>query len=317
MEYVYAVYQEGSISAAAKKLFMTQPALSMAIRRVENKLGETLFDRSQHPLQLTSVGKIYIQKYREIKYLERELDNQIHDLHKLQQGELVLGGTQFILSYVLAPVFAEFSKQYPNISIQILETRSDRAMQLLLDGRIDTCLRCSTPPPTITPIDFAFQDHLLIAVPKHYLAQYDLPPGALTLDMVRQDAYLSDAHPGISFEHLGKLPYVLLSDGNNLRSRFLALCQEHGVTPNISIESEQLTTSFYLANSGLGATCASVMMIKKSISDNLVFYKINSPLLVRDFYFAGRHKGYVSKATTRFIRLCQAHYQIPNPTPMD
>ena len=308
MEYVYAIYQEGSVSKAAEKLFITQPALSMALRRVEAKFGEALFDRSQTPFSLTHAGKIYIQKCKEILLLNQEMSRQIHDLHNLQKGALTIGGTHFILSYVLAPALSIFSERYPNITLKIIECRSDASEHLLLDGTIDMYLRCSACPASIWRIAPAFTDHVLVAVPKPYVKQYKLPDNGLSFSMVQADKHLSSDYKSTDFQKLSHIPFLQLSDGNNLGGRLRDLFAAHKQTPNIKMVVEQLTTSYYLADSGIGATLASTMMIKKSMSENLIFYKVDSPLLIRQFYFVGRKRGYISKASHALIETLQAYY---------
>ena len=81
MEYVYRVYQEKSFSKAAEDLFLTQPALSMAVRKVEDSLGMPIFDRSVRPMRLTPAGEAYIEFIRNTQYLEQELQQLKRNLH--------------------------------------------------------------------------------------------------------------------------------------------------------------------------------------------------------------------------------------------
>lgn len=308
MEYIYTVYQEGSISKAAEKLFITQPALSIAIRRAESKLNAMLFDRSQHPLKLTNVGEIYLQKYHEIKILEKELTSQISDIHELQQGELVIGGTHFILSYVLAPVLSKFSSQYPNIVIRLFECSSSQLESLLINGTIDLCLKCDECNTSVQPMDDAFQDHLLMAVPKAYVSQYNLPDNGLTLDMVKNDQHLHNHSGFIDLQCLANLPFIALTSGNNLRERFMELFKQNSLEPNVKMQIEQIVTAYHLADNGIGATLTSAMIVKNNRSNNLVFYKIDSPLMIRDFKVIGRRKRYISNTSARFIEMLRMHY---------
>lgn len=312
MEYIYAVYQEGSISKAAEKLFITQPALSMAIRRVEKALNVVLFDRSQHPLKLTNIGEIYIQKYRELKILKNELISQINDINQLQKGELSIGGTHFILSYVLAPVLSDFSQRHPEIDIRLFECSSDKLETLLLNGRIDLCLKCDDCNPALEPIDYAFRDYLLMAIPQKYVVQYGLPDIGMTLDMVKKGDYLNDNHTFIDFKFLENLPYLVLTTGNNLRERFMKIFEQNRVKPNIKMQIEQIVTAYGLADNGMGATLTSAMIIKKSSSNNLIYYKVDSPLMIRDFSIVGRRKRYISNASAGFIDILKSYYA-PKP----
>ena len=71
MEYVYTIYEEKSFSAAAKKLYMTQPALSAAVKKIEGELGLPIFDRSHSPLRLTDAGQAYIEAAEKILNTEK------------------------------------------------------------------------------------------------------------------------------------------------------------------------------------------------------------------------------------------------------
>ena len=92
MDYVYAVWQEKSFSAAARKLFVSQPALSASVRKVERELGLPIFDRSTTPLQLTDAGRAYIEAAERIFRIKRDLKSYCDDLAGLESGTLRLGG---------------------------------------------------------------------------------------------------------------------------------------------------------------------------------------------------------------------------------
>ena len=92
MQYIYQVYQDGSFTKAAEKLFLTQPALSMAVRQEEKILGAVLFDRSRRPLALTPAGEAYIRATERVKYLEAELGRELEDLRDVRTGRLHVGG---------------------------------------------------------------------------------------------------------------------------------------------------------------------------------------------------------------------------------
>ena len=92
-KYIYQVYVNGSFSKAAEALFVTQPALSIAVRKVEKEIGAALFHRGQRPLTLTPVGEMYISYIKKEMLLEQEMKQQIDDLHGLMSGDSCLGGT--------------------------------------------------------------------------------------------------------------------------------------------------------------------------------------------------------------------------------
>lgn len=96
-EYVYQVYKEKSFSKAAKNLFISQPALSATIKKIETKLGVQLFERTTTSVTLTEAGEAYIDTARKIMELESDLAVYLEDLSNLNTGRLVLAGTAFFL----------------------------------------------------------------------------------------------------------------------------------------------------------------------------------------------------------------------------
>ena len=121
MRYVYEVYREMSFSRAAKKLFISQPSLSNAVRKTEQRLGAPLFDRSTNPIGLTDLGKEYIRAVELILDVENGFVNYLHDRNALQNGSVSIGGTNVFTSYALPPLVSQFTEQFPQIHIELVE----------------------------------------------------------------------------------------------------------------------------------------------------------------------------------------------------
>ena len=126
MQYIYQVYQDGSFTKAAEKLYLTQPALSMAVRQ-----EAALFDRSRRPLTLTQAGEAYIRAVERMKYLESDLSRELEDLKDLNTGRLHIGGTHYLNCFLLAEVLSGFSRRYPGIQLQVSEDSSARLAKRL------------------------------------------------------------------------------------------------------------------------------------------------------------------------------------------
>lgn len=95
MEYVYAVYQELSFSKAAQRLFITQPALSNKIKKIELQIRMPLFDRSTTPISLTAAGRAYINAAEKIMAIEKDLELQLAELSINHSGSISVGGAAF------------------------------------------------------------------------------------------------------------------------------------------------------------------------------------------------------------------------------
>ena len=105
MEYVYTIYQCGSISKAAQRLFVSQPALSAATKKLENELGTPLFDRRTKPLNLTPAGEFYIQCVEKIASIQMDMDEYFKSLSG-RQSILNIRSSSFFCTHIL-PKLAE------------------------------------------------------------------------------------------------------------------------------------------------------------------------------------------------------------------
>lgn len=101
MRYVYEVYLERSFSRAARKLYISQPSLSAAVKKEENEAGFAIFDRSTSPLQLTELGQKYIRTVEALMHIEAEFQNDIENINGLRSGSLCIGGTNLFASFIL------------------------------------------------------------------------------------------------------------------------------------------------------------------------------------------------------------------------
>lgn len=307
MKYIFSVYEEGSISKAAEKLYMTQSALSMAVQRVEHSINALIFDRSKRPLALTPVGALYIRKYYEISQLEKELEEQIHDLNHLKSGSLTIGGTQYIFSYVLASILMQFKTEYPDVKIHLSECSSGQLEGKLLNGSIDICLKCDDVSTPLVSQGHAFYDHLLFAMPRSFVQQYNLPDIALSAEEISIDTFHTNQTKCLAPAYWERLPLLLLTPGNNLHNRTLELFEQNNSSPNVTLEAEQLVTAYHLAASGLGATLVPDTIVFNSPHENLLYYRIDSPLITRDFHFIMNRKGYISNAAQVFMKMVRCN----------
>ena len=310
MQYIYTVYQYKSFSKAAQHLYMTQPALSMAVRRVEEQLGTQLFDRSAKDLKLTEAGEIYLQKYYQIRDLEQEMSQQLQDLTSLKTGTLHLGGTNYINSYILPPVLVEFKKKYPGIDLQITEATSNTLLDMVREHRIDISCNCGVDMKEPFLHKPGFTDHILLCVPKTFDLPEALQDIALTHTDILQKKHLEADCPAASLSAFAGYPMILLSHGNNLHTRTLAMFEEDHAALNVILRSGQLATAWHLSCAGMAMTMISDMLVTP-LSDSVLFFRIDSPLAVRHFELILSERRYVSKAMSAFADVFRQIYAQP------
>ena len=219
MKYIYTVYQCGSFSKAAEKLFLTQPALSISVQKVEHEVGMPLFNRDKKPLELTEAGMIYIQKIEQIQHLEQELAMQLNDLTDLKTGHLRVGGTHYFNAYILPPVIAAYKKKFPGISLQLIEAGSWELIDMLKNDKIDLTFNCTPDPSDKLRRSPSFQDTILLAVPSHFSVNRFFTKTALSSQDVLARKFEDPDCPSITLQAFTDTPFILLTPGNNLRKR--------------------------------------------------------------------------------------------------
>lgn len=121
MRYVYEVYQEMSFSKAARNLYISQPSLSAAIKKVEHEIGCTIFDRSTNPIQITECGKAYIDSIKKIMEIEESFDNFKNDLENMKTGSISIGGTTFLHLLFFHRLFSVFPKHFHRLRSILLK----------------------------------------------------------------------------------------------------------------------------------------------------------------------------------------------------
>lgn len=308
MKYIYTVYQKGSFSKAAEALFMTQPALSISVQKVENEIGMPLFNRDKKPLELTEAGKLYVEKIQQIQHLENELSQQLNDLTSLQTGNLRVGGSHYFNSYILPPVIADFKKKWPGINLLLTEAGSYELLDMLKEDLIDLTFNCTPDSHDKLRRMPGFQDTILLAVSTRFPVNDHLTDAALTTSDILSRRYQDPECPAVTMEAFADTPFILLSSGNNLYSRSIAFFEAAGIHPPMAMQVSQLVTAYHLAQAGIGAAFISDWMVTGKHPE-MIYYKIDSPLAVRIFDIVTPGKNYLSNAQKAFIQLFQDYYK--------
>jgi len=301
MQYIYQVYQDGSFTRAAERLYLTQPALSIAIRQEEKRLGITVFDRSRRPLALTPAGEAYIRAVERMRYLESDLGRELEDLQDLRTGRLHIGGTHYLNCFLLAEVLAGFSQRYPGIQLEVSEDSSARLVKRLERRELDLTFSCA--PEHIQRFEHqpAFYDHILLALPRGAPLPDGLIQSALSAEDVNAGRHLSADCPRVPLEEFRELEFILLQQGNNLYDRSIHMFEEAGFTPKVKMALSQLVTAYRFADNGLGAAFISDRIVASVPSKRLLFFSIASLQVNRLFYTLLPQRNYTAHAVKAFI----------------
>lgn len=307
-DYIYKIYTEQSFTEAAKKLFISQPSLSATIKKTEEELGFKIFDRSVTPLALTDAGKMYIKAIEELHRVERDLRNSVEDINSLNVGTVSVGGASFISSFVLPEIIMQFTKLYPKVKINLIESNSpalqdkllSEEIEILVDYDFDSRFYSSYP---------LMKEHILLALPEIYKNRLNKDE-IFTADDIKEGKHLSKSIKKVDISKFKDEKFILLKSGNNMHKNSYKICKEYGFTPKALIKVDQLLTAYNIASSGMGIAFTTDTMITNAIgNENLIFCRIDSIYDERTLYIAHKKKKNISPAVTEFVRVGQKTYK--------
>lgn len=301
-DYIYEIYKEKSFTAAAKNLFISQPALSATVKKLETELGVQLFDRQSAPLRLTEAGMAYIKAVEDMYKVRRDFENYIIDVASLQRGSVTVSAANFISSFILPKIILNFSEQYPDIQIKLKESNSTKLQELLLAEDIDLLLDYDFDRQLYTAYPL-FEERILLAVPGSLAVNHDFRSISLTSGDIAAGRHLDPTFPALDVSVLSGERFLLLKRGNDMRFRGKGICQAYGFEPERVLYLDQLMTSYNMSRAGMGIAFVPDMLVRRApAGEELLFYKLDSPLAIRRLYIGHKKHRYVSQAAQEFIQ---------------
>ena len=251
LRYVVAVARTGNFSRAAEQCHVAQPSLSQQILKLEDELGERLFDRMKRSVRLTPHGEAFLR--RAVRILD-EVDaakREATDARDLLRGTVTVGVLPTIAPYLLPAVIVAFTEKFPGVEIVVQEDTTERLLKLALGCEIDLALASHPIRDERLELRELFTEELLLA----------LPPGH---PLTRKRTVRATDLEG---ERL-----IVMKEGHCLGDQVLGFCDRRDVTPRISFRSAQLETVQALVCSGLGISLIPAMAVR-SEHGNLPEYR--------------------------------------------
>ena len=308
-KYVYEVYKERSFTKAAQNLYISQPSLSARIKKIEEIIGEPLFDRSTTPLQLTEVGKVYIEAAEEITQIEQRVENYINDLAGLKTGNLAVGASTLFAAYVVPSLITQFNQKFPDVHIQLIEGNTAELEEMLGSNALDFVIDNYHYDSILYNKDLYCEENILLAVPKHFAVNEELGMYQLSYKNIKNKNYLNQKYPAVPLGRFADLPFIMLTQGNDTRTRGDRLCRNVGFKPNIVLEFNQQSTAYMASSTQLGATFISDILVSQLPTfENLVYYKLDGEEAKRKVFFYYKTHKYKTRVMEEFVRMM--HEQI-------
>ncbi len=240
--YVLALASERSISKAAEKLYLTQPALSLFLSRLEAQLGVELFTRNKNGLVPTYAGEYYIQMIHKMVNLQENFEQELCEINKMQKGRLKIGTSVHIGSLVLPEVLPLFQRKYPNVDVLITEGSSEKLESLLENSEVDISLMH-------LPLKSIQAEYEIICKDRYVLAFAQGHP------LAKEAYYKQDEkYPYLDLTKAGTEKFILSFPGQRVRQISNLILEKAGIEPDVTLVTSSVQTALRFASVGLGMT---------------------------------------------------------------
>lgn len=285
----YTVANTGNISKAAKELYISQPAISKSIQKLEESVGCKLFSRSSRGVVLTDEGKLLYEHVSEAFETLTMGEEKLKRSIELGVGHLKIGVSSTLCKYLLLPYLKEFIRQNPHISISISCQSTNDTLKLLEDNKIDIGL--IGKPENLKNIHFDFLEEIedIFVAAKDYLRNLKAR--------------------GIQKDHILQSSTLMLLDKNNMTRQYIDdYLQENQIIIKDSIDISDMDLLIDFARIGVGVACVIKNFVREDLENGtLVEIPLGFPIHKREVGFAYKTTTKPSKSLAEFMHFYKTY----------
>jgi len=298
LENIVAIAEERNISRAAERVFVSQPALSQQLSKLETQLGTPIFFRGKQTLALTQAGEIYVNNAKRILAIQKETYNQIYDIAEQRKGALAIGVSPGRSPMIVSSVYPEFQKQFPGFNIQVFDRYYVEAEEMLTQGKLD--------------LAFALLGDDELA-PSYPFSHASLGREDIFLIASRNNPLASRYHQGsdcpvVDLKLFKNAPFALTTKDGKIRRFAEEIFASYGVSPRIRYEVFNIQAiTKVVSQSNLCSLIPSGFLPKDD--DSLIHFRLK-PNRFMEFSICWHPSHSLTTAEQHFIELCQQfHYK--------
>jgi DNA-binding transcriptional LysR family regulator len=280
-----AVAADRSFSAAARRLNRTQPAISQAVRRIEDELGERLFDRSSRDGTLTEAGRLLHDYAQRLLTLAGEAQNAVQELQQMRRGRVIVGANEAAV-HSLLPHIERFATQHPQVAVEVRRVPSRQMAEAVLDRSIDFGVITFHPAARgVQTVPLGTDDIVLLTAPGHPLA----------------------TKRRVTIEEVGRQVVIAHNDPSPTRDRVLRAYERRHTAINIQLSLPSLDGIKRAVEMGIGVALLPRRCALTEIArGHLVAIKVPELGAPRQVRLVFRRTGERSRASEAFLALLKA-----------
>ena len=311
--YVYKVYQTKNVSQAASELFISQPALSAAIKRAEQEIGAPIFNRKTLPLTLTPEGKVYIEAIERMIAIEEQMNDRIRDIRHTHGGRLRIGVSTRLAHFIIPAILNAFHGQYPNVDVHIQNVSTRKLPNLLEDETVDMLFA----PLDLLSTDYAtvplLEERLTVAVRRDMLDP-SLSAYAIDYDVLIGRTY-DDSRTVTDLPLLRKMDFTYTPPNTAVYKKRRILLSDNEMMPYVLSNSGNLQLYYNLMLAGVGACLSTDAGIATLPKNDKVTHLVIGGEHGRQTFGIIYPPTVSSPARDAFIETAVARFSDSNPLP--
>lgn len=258
LRYFLRVAERGNFTRAAEELNISQPALSRSIQKLEEELGQPVFERKTRSVALTDAGTLLQSRAQQILALIEDTKAEISDDGR--SGQIRIGAIPTIAPFFLPNLLRQFSTEFPAASIIVQEDTTDHLLKRCTQGEIDLAILALPVPAKYLEVEELFQEELLLVLPPDH-------------PLVNK--------PQIRLNDIKALPFVLLDEAHCLSDNIVSFCRQRSFHPVAVEQTSQLAMVQELVSLSHGISMVPQMARKLDQSDRRVYRSMSGIKPVR------------------------------------
>ena len=238
LRYFDALARHGHFGRAADACAISQPALSMQIKELEESLGTVLFERSARQVRLTNFGEEFVLRVRDILRSVDELGDLARAAQDSLVGRLRIGVIPTIAPYLLPTIIRNLTQMHTGLDLHVRETLTQKLIHELAEGRLDTAIvALPVSEPSLTEVALFDEDFVLVRSSE------------------------DEGQPVPNSKSLCEMKLLLLEEGHCFRDQALSFCSIQSALPREALDGSSLTTLVQMVSAGMGVTLIPEMAV--------------------------------------------------------
>lgn len=294
IEYIITIDKYKSISKAADELYITQSALNQQLLKLERELGAPIFIRTRNHWELTDIGKLYVDRAKQILSIKNETYNQIQDMAEKWKNTITIGLTPERGIQMFAAIYPQIQDKYPQVTFQPIEATVDMQVAMLEANTLDIGFQTLHERKyKHLEYDHIFMEPFYLCVPKSHPLAYS--------------AVLTPAqYPQTSLTNFRDDLFTLVRRSSGMRVVIDNMFEEAGFEPKLLFESTHMRTMQSLTASG---RCCCIIPRTYAVPDERVAYFTLGPNASWELVAVHAKNHYLNKAARDFIRMASDYWQ--------